>query len=245
MRQSPGVQANSGDSDEEGDHRRSTLTDAVFQVIRARIYTEGSTRAGLLPVSWITPESVSLEAGFTTEIFDELWPARGTPEGTKLSAFEAFLFHVFGTYRGPVLHDDFVESMPGLLDDLEELIRVGAGNLIANDIDWIGFRMALAVSVFSLHERTDYSLFIDELTDLYEVLVYHLGRRVRPPMTSRDFAMNMSAALDGPWIRRLNGMADPNPKVAFKATPDSETKLWSLDAIAMWAITMAMTEPIE
>lgn len=239
------MQSNSDDSDKEGDQRRSALTDAVFQLIEARINEEGSTLAGLLPLSWITSEDIAHEAGCTTEIFAELWPASSTPEGTKLSPFETFLFQVFGTYRGPVLHDDFVASMSGRFHDLEELIRVGAGDLITNDADWIGFRMALAVSAFSLHERTDYGLFIDELTDLYEVLLYHLGRRVRPPMTSRDLAMNISAAFDGPWIRRLNGMHDPNPKVAFKATPHSETKLWPLDAIAMWAIAMAMTEPIE
>ena len=127
------------------DERLDSLRAAALRVVEQRVAAEGSTRAGLLPLRWLRPEVVAAEAGLPVETFGELWGERTTAEGTTLSPYENFLFHVFGTYRGPVFHDEFIEALPRAMSDLEELVHAGGSDIHPSERDWLDFVLATAV----------------------------------------------------------------------------------------------------
>ena len=137
---------------------------------------------------------------------------------------------------------DAISAYP---DDLEEMIRVGLEDSSLTPDEQFRFHLSLAVSAFTLAERSDINRLFSETELLYPFLLFSHGLQLRKPVTTHLLAMAIEGIMDGGWLRRIYGLEDVNPTAQFRAKPSSDLKEWSIDAIAVWAIVQTLTESIS
>lgn len=225
------------------DPRRIDVMDAAFRVVTARIASADPPSAGLLALRWIDPSEVASRAGLPVRVFDELWPDPDPESG--LSGFELFLWETFQSSSLETIKQHTTNALDQHRSNLEDLLRTGAIGEPFDADKMAPHLIALAVSCYSQHHRRDYDSYVDEVADLCSYVLYQFGLKMKEPLTARHLALNIAAVIEGPWIRAIAGINEPNPVRNLAIAPGSEPQNWSLDAIAVWAVFHAMTEPVN
>ena len=88
-------------------------------------------------------------------------------------------------------------------------------------------------------ERVDEGIAAHE--QLHEVLMSRYHRRVRPPLTLRDFSTIIAAVADGFAVQDV-GRA--HPRVEVEPGRPGVGREWTLLGIAVWALVDQLTEPV-
>ncbi|MCB1256020.1 MAG: hypothetical protein KDB26_02895 [Microthrixaceae bacterium] len=225
------------------DFRRVDVMNAAFRVVTARIASADPASAGLLALNWIDASEVAKQADLPVEVFDELWPDPDPESG--LSGFELFLWETFQSSSLETIKQHTTDALDLYQSNLEDLLRTGAIGEPFDADRMAPHLIALAVSCYSQHHRRDYDSYVDEVADLCSYVLYQFGLKMKEPLTARHLALNIAAVIEGPWIRAIAGVNEPNPVRNLAITPGSERQNWTLDAIGVWAVFHTMTEPIN
>jgi AcrR family transcriptional regulator len=197
-------------------------------------------RAG---VSHIRLEHAARRAGYTTGAAYRCWPSQ--------DEFHRELALAAMAWRDRSSNADVINSIRAAVDGgapIDEVVRLGA-----------------AANVERTPEETDYFVplvlrasarFDDELADaararvdegiaaheqLHEVLMSRYHRRVRAPLTLRDFSTIVAAVADGFAVQDV-GRA--HPRVEVEPARPGVGREWTLLGIAVWALVDQLTEPV-
>jgi hypothetical protein len=76
---------------------------------------------------------------------------------------------------------------------------------------------------------------------LHEVLMSRYHRRVRPPLTLREFSTIIAAVADGFAIQDVGR---EHPRVDVEPAGPGIGREWTLLGIAVWALVAQLTEPV-
>jgi len=204
--------------------------------------------------AFLTPGAVAARAGVSRGLIYHHWGAASGEAGssgeTESEPFSRFLAAVteqlWLEVAVPEDLADLADLLPDNLSDVvvalstfEQARLTGPDRALA--------RAILALSLYGVSSPADTGRSVDRLARLYERLFVKLGRETVPPLTTEDVAFTVMCLLDGFTVNE-----PAMPETVFRrhdwqpaiepATPDLD---WTLIAIAVEAIALRMTRPVE
>jgi AcrR family transcriptional regulator len=197
-------------------------------------------RAG---VTHIRLEHAARRAGYSTGAAYRCWPSQ--------EEFHRELALAAMAWRDRGSNADVINSIRAAVDGgapIDEVVRLGAAANVERTPDETDYFVPLVLRASARFDdelavaaraRVDDGIAAHE--QLHEVLMTRYHRRVRAPLTLRDFSTIIAAVADGFAVQDV-GRA--HPRVDVEPARSSVGREWTLLGIAVWALVDQLTEPV-
>jgi AcrR family transcriptional regulator len=197
-------------------------------------------RAG---VSHVRLEHAARRAGYTTGAAYRCWPSQD--EFHRQLALAAMAWRDRGS------NADVINSIRAAVDGgapIDEVVRLGAAANVERTPEETDYFVPLVLRASArfddelaaaARERLDGGIAAHE--QLHDVLMSRYRRRVRAPLTLRDFSTIIAAVADGFAVQDVGR---PHPRVEIDPARPGVGREWTLLGIAVWALVDQLTEPL-
>lgn len=198
--------------------------------------------------AFLDPAQVAERAGVARSAFYHHWGEAPDGEADGLLPFQRFVGELFETDWGDAYSPEILTLAAGHRGTLSDFVREGIETewrRYEDPLGWAAWRSGVALAAYGGSRESNMEAIYGEMAELYTVLLARFGRRMRPPLTTKDLTVTIAANLDGLLFRRTYGSQDANRSVPWRNPETGEPERWTLLSIAVNAVVGAMTEPDE
>jgi len=228
---------------------RQALLDAAKELVLER-YASGV--AGSDAMAYLTPAEVSARAGVSRASIYHYW-GDTADGGTALDTpkpFDRFLEELADLFWSATLDVEDLDLISASLpDDLTDLILETSAfefDRLRHGPDSVMFRISTVMVLHGADLSTQFRSSVDLLAHSYDHVLPRIGRRVRPPLSTRDLARSIAMLTAGSVITDMHDPGSVSEEVPWPHGPAvTSTRAWNHFSIAAQAIMLHLTEPTD